>query len=412
MGRPRPFVALLGTESRRRRPSAFGPLPRQVRRIGLAGAMAASHSPRTPKVINLADDPDEGAPSQAKREFPRVAPAATGCVIGGRCGRQGTGSLARDEHVSGTTRICHHAEAARCHLADTLRVGLPRSPELALRTRRDRAPRHQAFQHPSLMRQRGPRSAVIDLRPARLPTRCSAPASFSAAPACHVAGAAGRLSVDGRSTCTRWRGAGSNCLCGRLPQLSLLVGELLVADEQRPAPVEAASGPARPRRCPGLGCPGAGLQPIAHHRRQLLAAAWSKRGGGERSSNIRADARGLIGARSAPRPKSPGISAPDIPRAQQQRDVGGGRGRFRLRCWPTAWKWLQRRRGAHGRPRSSRANSTLAARRSNATDAEVRRAMDICVDNANRAIFNAARNPQYAGMGTTLVAVRSATTGC
>lgn len=35
---------------------------------------------------------------------------------------------------------------------------------------------------------------------------------------------------------------------------------------------------------------------------------------------------------------------------------------------------------------------------------EVRRAMDICVDNANRAIFNAANtNPQYAGMGTTLV---------
>jgi len=39
-----------------------------------------------------------------------------------------------------------------------------------------------------------------------------------------------------------------------------------------------------------------------------------------------------------------------------------------------------------------------------AGDAEVRRAMDICVDNANRAIFNAANsNPQYAGMGTTLV---------
>ena len=41
---------------------------------------------------------------------------------------------------------------------------------------------------------------------------------------------------------------------------------------------------------------------------------------------------------------------------------------------------------------------------SHASDAEVRRAMDICVDNANRAIFNAANsNPQYAGMGTTLV---------
>jgi PPM family protein phosphatase len=40
-----------------------------------------------------------------------------------------------------------------------------------------------------------------------------------------------------------------------------------------------------------------------------------------------------------------------------------------------------------------------------ATDADVHRALDICVDNANRAIFNAASaNPQYAGMGTTLVA--------
>jgi protein phosphatase len=39
-----------------------------------------------------------------------------------------------------------------------------------------------------------------------------------------------------------------------------------------------------------------------------------------------------------------------------------------------------------------------------ASDSDVRRAMDICVDNANRAIFNAANsNPQYAGMGTTLV---------
>jgi PPM family protein phosphatase len=41
---------------------------------------------------------------------------------------------------------------------------------------------------------------------------------------------------------------------------------------------------------------------------------------------------------------------------------------------------------------------------SQATDTEVKRAMDICVDNANRAIFDAANaNPQYAGMGTTLV---------
>jgi PPM family protein phosphatase len=35
---------------------------------------------------------------------------------------------------------------------------------------------------------------------------------------------------------------------------------------------------------------------------------------------------------------------------------------------------------------------------------EVRRAMEICVDNANRSVFNAANaNMQYAGMGTTLV---------
>ncbi len=39
-----------------------------------------------------------------------------------------------------------------------------------------------------------------------------------------------------------------------------------------------------------------------------------------------------------------------------------------------------------------------------ASEREVRRAMEICVDNANRSIFNAANsNPQYAGMGTTLV---------
>jgi len=46
----------------------------------------------------------------------------------------------------------------------------------------------------------------------------------------------------------------------------------------------------------------------------------------------------------------------------------------------------------------------LAEASDTATDTDVRRAMDICVDNANRAIFNAANsNPQYAGMGTTLV---------
>lgn len=36
--------------------------------------------------------------------------------------------------------------------------------------------------------------------------------------------------------------------------------------------------------------------------------------------------------------------------------------------------------------------------------AQLRRAIEICVDNANRSIFNAAHtNPQYSGMGTTLV---------
>jgi PPM family protein phosphatase len=39
-----------------------------------------------------------------------------------------------------------------------------------------------------------------------------------------------------------------------------------------------------------------------------------------------------------------------------------------------------------------------------ATGKDVRRAMEICVDNANRSIFNAANsNTQYTGMGTTLV---------
>ena len=40
----------------------------------------------------------------------------------------------------------------------------------------------------------------------------------------------------------------------------------------------------------------------------------------------------------------------------------------------------------------------------NANSKEVRRAMEICVENANHSIFNAANsNPQYSGMGTTLV---------
>ena len=39
-----------------------------------------------------------------------------------------------------------------------------------------------------------------------------------------------------------------------------------------------------------------------------------------------------------------------------------------------------------------------------ATTREVRRALEICVDNANRSVFSAANaNPQYSGMGTTLV---------
>jgi protein phosphatase len=43
-----------------------------------------------------------------------------------------------------------------------------------------------------------------------------------------------------------------------------------------------------------------------------------------------------------------------------------------------------------------------AGRHANAR--EVRRAMEICVENANRSIFNAANsNPHYSGMGTTLV---------
>ncbi len=53
-------------------------------------------------------------------------------------------------------------------------------------------------------------------------------------------------------------------------------------------------------------------------------------------------------------------------------------------------------------------NSELARWLSEAGDqaagAEIRRAMELCVDNANRSIFNASQaNPQFAGMGTTLV---------
>jgi protein phosphatase len=46
----------------------------------------------------------------------------------------------------------------------------------------------------------------------------------------------------------------------------------------------------------------------------------------------------------------------------------------------------------------------LAQAGRHANSKEVRRAMEICVDNANRSIFNAANsNPHYSGMGTTLV---------
>ena len=46
----------------------------------------------------------------------------------------------------------------------------------------------------------------------------------------------------------------------------------------------------------------------------------------------------------------------------------------------------------------------LAQAGKNANAREVRRALEICVDNANRSIFNASNsNSQYTGMGTTLV---------
>jgi len=46
----------------------------------------------------------------------------------------------------------------------------------------------------------------------------------------------------------------------------------------------------------------------------------------------------------------------------------------------------------------------LAEGGNEASGRELKRAMEICIDNANRSIFNAANsNPQYGGMGTTLV---------
>jgi PPM family protein phosphatase len=52
----------------------------------------------------------------------------------------------------------------------------------------------------------------------------------------------------------------------------------------------------------------------------------------------------------------------------------------------------------------SELGSWLAQAAANASDADIRRAMTLCVENANRAIFDAARaNAHQAGMGTTLV---------
>jgi len=46
----------------------------------------------------------------------------------------------------------------------------------------------------------------------------------------------------------------------------------------------------------------------------------------------------------------------------------------------------------------------LAESGKQATVKDIRRALEVCVDNANRSIFNASgSNPQYSGMGTTLV---------
>ena len=79
----------------------------------------------------------------------------------------------------------------------------------------------------------------------------------------------------------------------------------------------------------------------------------------------------------------------------------------RWRCWPTAWAATTPARWrAAWRPPSSRPSSAAGCTRPPATRPTPTCAarIDICVDNANRAIFNAANsNPQYAGMGTTLV---------
>jgi PPM family protein phosphatase len=53
---------------------------------------------------------------------------------------------------------------------------------------------------------------------------------------------------------------------------------------------------------------------------------------------------------------------------------------------------------------SSEMGRWLAEAGGKANTKEVRRALEICVDNSNRSIFHAAStNPQYSGMGTTLV---------
>ena len=77
------------------------------------------------------------------------------------------------------------------------------------------------------------------------------------------------------------------------------------------------------------------------------------------------------------------------------------------RTWSglTAWQGYNAGEVASGMAtHSSRPNSAAGRGVRQRLRHRVRRAMDICVDNANRAIFNAANsNPQYAGMGTTLV---------
>jgi hypothetical protein len=79
----------------------------------------------------------------------------------------------------------------------------------------------------------------------------------------------------------------------------------------------------------------------------------------------------------------------------------------RWACWPMAWAaTTPARLPVAWRPAfiKSEMGRWLAEAGPHANAKEVRRALEICVDNANRSIFNAANsNPQYSGMGTTLV---------